>query len=82
MKSEIFASAINNRNRVKFLYNLNEVVIDPYYITLNKCGNKVIFGRVNKSSEVKMFEYTKIFNLKVLRRDNFSPLIPVLPIAN
>lgn len=80
MKSDIFSSAINNRNRVKFLYGLNEIVLEPYYITLNTFGKKVIFGRVNNTSEVKMFEYDRIFNIKILNFNRFSPIIPIMPI--
>ena len=42
MKSIFFTSAIINRNRVKFLYGLNEVTLEPYYICRNKTGKKVV----------------------------------------
>ncbi|MBU0558658.1 MAG: hypothetical protein KJ799_04180 [Bacteroidetes bacterium] len=82
MKSNIFLAAISNRYKLKFLYNLNEIELDPYFIANNKCGKKVIYGRVNNSFEVKMFEYDKILNIKVLDYSKFSPIIPLIPMAN
>jgi hypothetical protein len=82
MKSEIFSKAIFNRNQIKFLYGLNEVVLDPYYISLEKTGKKVIYGRVYNSSEVKKFEYERIANIKVIKNVKFSPVIPILQMVN
>jgi hypothetical protein len=81
MKSELFSLAIMNRNRVKFLYQLNEVVLDPYYITREKNGKKVIYGKMNNSNEIKKFEYDRIANIRVLRSIRFSPIIPLMPRA-
>ena len=78
MKSEIFSAAINNRNKVRFLYGLNEILIDPYYISVERNGKKVIYGRMCNSSEVKKFEYTKIANIKILNNIKFSPIIPII----
>ncbi|MFZ1289357.1 MAG: hypothetical protein WAR79_04675 [Melioribacteraceae bacterium] len=78
MKTEIFNSAINQRRRLKFLYNLNMVEVEPYYLSKNRNGNKVIYGRVNSSNEIKMFEFNKIFNIKILGKSKFSPIIPIL----
>jgi hypothetical protein len=78
MKTEIFSFAINNRNQLRFLYGLSEVILDPYYITRDKAGKKVIYGRINNSSEVKRFEYDKIVNIRVLKSRRFSPVIPIL----
>ena len=80
MKSEIFFNVIKNRNRLKFLYGFSEIILEPYYVTMNKLGKKVIFGRINNSPEVKMFEYEKIFNLRVLELSKFSPIIPIMPV--
>ena len=66
MKTEIFKSAIKNRNRLRFLYGLNEILIEPYYITIEKNGSKVIYGKMFQSSEIKKFNYNKISNIKVL----------------
>ena len=52
MKSQMFSSAIMNRNRVRFLYELHEVVLDPYYITREKNGKKVLYGKMNNSNEI------------------------------
>lgn len=78
MKSEIFSSAIINRNRIRFLYKLNEVVLDPYYITREKNGKKVIYGRTSNSNQIKRFEYDSIVNIRILRSIKFSPIIPLM----
>jgi hypothetical protein len=82
MKSEIFNTAILRRQKLKFLYNLNNVELEPYFLAINKYGEKVIYGRVNNSSKIKMFEFNRIFNIKVLEHTKFSPIIPILPILN
>ncbi len=81
MKTELFSSAINNRNRVSFLYQLNEVILDPYYITRERSGKKVIYGKMNNSNEIKKFEYDRIVNIRILRSMRFSPIIPLMPKA-
>ncbi|HKB85554.1 MAG TPA: WYL domain-containing protein [Ignavibacteriaceae bacterium] len=81
MKSQLFSSAIMNRNRIKFLYQLDEVVLDPYYITIEKNGRKVIYGRMNNSNEIKKFEYDRIANIRILKSMKFSPIIPLMPRA-
>ena len=78
MKSELFSSAIMNRNRVRFLYQLNEVILDPYFITREKNGKKVIYGRMNNSNEIKKFEYDRIANIRILKSRRFSPIIPLM----
>ena len=82
MKTEIFRSAIKNRNRLRFLYGLNEILIEPYYVMIEKNGSKVIYGKVFQSSEIKKFEYSKIANIKVLEKKKFSPIIPIIPMAS
>lgn len=78
MKSDLFSKAISDRNRVKFLYGFNEVVLEPYYIAFNKIGKKVIYGRISSTNEIKMFEYEKIMNIKILEYNKFSPIIPIM----
>ena len=78
MKSEIFSSAITNRNKIRFLYGLSEVVLDPYYISMERSGKKVIYGKVLTSNEIRKFEYERIVNIKVLRNIRFSPVIPII----
>ncbi len=78
MKTEIFSLAILHRNKVSFLYGMNEVLLDPYYISMERTGRKVIYGRIYNSCEVKKFEYNKIANIKVLKNIKFSPIIPIL----
>jgi hypothetical protein len=82
MKSEIFNSAIIERHRIKFLYNLSSIELEPYFLAQNKKGRKVIYGRVNNSSNIQMFEFNKIFNIKVIENSKFSPIIPILPSLN
>jgi len=82
MKTEIFKSAIRNRNRLIFLYGLDEIQIEPYYITMEKNGSKVIYGKVFQSSEIKKFNYCKIANIKVLEKKRFSPIIPIIQMAS
>lgn len=82
MKTEIFETAIKNRNRLRFLYGLNEVLIEPYYLTIEKNGSKVIYGKVYQSSEIKKFNYCRIANIKVLEKRKFSPVIPIIPLAS
>lgn len=82
MKSDIFNSAILNRQRLKFLYDLCNIELEPYFLAQNKDGRKVIYGRVNNSSDIRKFEFNKIFNIKVLEQSKFSPVIPILPIFN
>lgn len=82
MKSLLFSNAISNRNRIRFIYGLREVILEPYYISRNKNGKKVVYGRVNNSNEVCMFEYDRIYNIKVLESNRFYPLIPILQAVN
>lgn len=82
MKTDLFIMAIKKRLKLRFLYNLKEVVLEPYYVTQNKSGKKVVYGRLNSTHEIKMFEYNQIVNLRVLGREKFSPIIPILPIAS
>jgi len=82
MKTEIFKTAIKNRNSLKFLYGLDEMLIEPYYITIEKNGAKVIYGKIYQSSEIKKFNYSKIANIKVLDKKRFSPIIPIIQMAS
>lgn len=82
MKTEIFSSAIYNRNKIKFLYGLHEILLEPYYIMTERSGKKVIYGRPNNSSEVKKFEFNRIANIKVLNASRFSPIIRINRLIN
>lgn len=82
MKTEIFAQAILNRFRLCFLYGHQKVTMDPYLIAHNRNGKKVIFGRINRTNEIRQFEYDKIFNIKTVDNTQFSPIIPILPTVN
>jgi len=78
MKTNIFLTAIKNRNKLKFLYSLTELIIEPYYVAREKSGRKVIYGRVKRTNEVRKFEYNKISNIRVLKEAKFSPVIPII----
>jgi hypothetical protein len=78
MKTEIFNTAILKRNKLKFLYKHDLIEIEPYFLAVNRKGTKVIYGRLNNSSKIEMFEFNKIFNIKVLENTRFSPIIPIL----
>ncbi|GIK20763.1 MAG: hypothetical protein BroJett005_01770 [Ignavibacteriota bacterium] len=82
MKTEIFKTAIKNRNRLQFLYGINEFLIEPYYIMTEKNGSKVIYGKVSGSSEIKKFAYNRIANIRVLDKRRFSPIIPIISMAS
>lgn len=82
MKSLLFTSAIRNRNRVKFLYGFEEINLEPYYITRNKNGKKVLYGKVSSTNEIKMYEYEKMSNIKIFSFEKFSPVIPIIPRYN
>jgi len=81
MKSNIFLNAIRSRNLLKFLYGLEETCIEPYYISYNKEGRKVIYGRVNSTKEIKKFEFDRIVNIRIINTKKFSPVIPIIPMA-
>ena len=40
MKTEIFSKAILNRNRIQILYEYEEKVFEPYYLSLDSNGEK------------------------------------------
>lgn len=80
MKSEIFLSAIKERKSLKLTYGFNEIIFEPYYVVTNKFGKKVVFGRVNRTNEIKMLEFDKIYGISVLQMAKFSPLIPLMPV--
>jgi hypothetical protein len=82
MKSEIFSTAIRNRYRIKFFYGINEVVIDPYFISTSTDGRKVVYGKSFGTHEIKEFEYKRIANIKVIRGIHFTPIIPIIPSIN
>jgi len=80
MKSLLFSTAIINRLKVSFIFGSELISLEPYYISKNKKGEKVVFGRINNLNEIRVFEYNKIFNLRLLEQNRFSPLIPILPV--
>ncbi len=82
MKTNVFQKAIENRVPVSFLYGLKQIVLEPYFVTINENGNKVIYGREKKTNKIQVFEYNRIFNIRVLNYSQFSPIIPVMPSIN
>lgn len=77
MKSHIFSWAISNRYKVRFLYGIEEVVLDPYYFCIDKSGRKVIYGKTDYSNSIKRYEFGRIVNIKILNNVRFSPIIPL-----
>jgi hypothetical protein len=73
LKTEILTKAIINRNRIKFYYSTQQLVIDPYIISTDVKGKKIIYGKLNESDTVLKFEFNKIYNIKVLENENFAP---------
>lgn len=82
MKTEIFREAIKSRSKIRFYYGLDEWVVEPYYISRNKNGNKVLYAKVSSSNEVKKFDFCKMANIKIFRNYKFSPIIPIIPMAS
>jgi len=82
MKTDIFIQAIRNRKNLQFLYGLQEVNLEPYYIARNIFGKKVIYGRLRSTNEIRKFEYNKIANIRILESFRFSPLIPLNAFAS
>ncbi|GJQ61950.1 MAG: hypothetical protein SCALA702_10030 [Melioribacteraceae bacterium] len=82
MKTELFSSAITNRYPLTFLYDLQPITFEPYLIARNRTGKKVIYGRESNSNAIKVFEFDKIYNIKINFSHRFSPIIPILPIYN
>jgi hypothetical protein len=82
MKTDIFIQAIRKRNNLQFLYGLQEVNLEPYYISKNPSGKKVIYGRLRNSNEIRKFEYNKIANIRIIESFRFSPRIPINSFAS
>jgi hypothetical protein len=78
MKTNIFMDAIRNRSNLKFLYCTNEITLEPYYITRDRTGKKVIYGRIKSTNEIRKFEYSRIANIRVISSARFSPRIPLI----
>ena len=77
MKTSIFIDAIRQRSNLKFLYCSSEITLEPYYLTRDRTGKKVIYGRIKSTNEIKKFEYSRIANIRVLSTQCFSPRIPL-----
>ncbi|MBV6422094.1 MAG: hypothetical protein DAHOPDDO_03383 [Ignavibacteriaceae bacterium] len=82
MKTDIFIQAIKNRYNLQFLYGLEEFNIEPYYISKNTFGRKIIYGRIKNTNEVRKFEYNRIANIRIVNSFRFSPVIPLNSFAS
>ncbi len=82
MKTDIFIQAIRKRNNLQFLYGLQQMNIEPYYISKNKFGKKILYGRIKNTNEIRKFEYNKIANIRIINSIKFSPLIPINSFAS
>jgi len=81
-KSEIFITAIKERNEVQFLYQLRNVLFHPYYISKDKYGQKVLYGRLSNSQVIDKFEFKYMANIKILNNKKFSPIIPIISMVS
>ena len=77
MKTDIFIHTIRNRNNLQFLYGLQKIHLEPYYIAKNSTGKKVIYRRLKNTNEIRKFEYDKIANIRIIESFRFSPRIPI-----
>lgn len=66
MKTLIFSGAIAKRNKITFWYSGESVEIIPFSISVNKNGKKILYGKHIKSNVLRMFEYNKICNIRVV----------------
>ena len=82
MKTDIFIQAIRNRNNLQFLYGLQVINLEPYYIARSTNGKKIIYGRIKNSNEIGKFEYNKIANIRIVESFRFSPRIPISTFAS
>jgi hypothetical protein len=82
MKTDIFIQAIQNRKILQFLYELHKINLEPYYISKNRFGKKIIYGRIKNSNEIRKFEYNKIANIRIIESFRFSPRIPINSFAS
>lgn len=82
MKTEIIKTAIKRRYQLRFIYDLAEVMIEPYYIAKKHDGQKVIYGRVLQTNQIKKFDLLHITNVKIMHDKRFSPIIPIIPMAS
>jgi hypothetical protein len=82
MKSDILTMAINRRSKVRFLYRMEEVIFDPYFILYEEDGSKAIYGKADTLQQLKKFDFRRIVNLKMLPLEHFNPDVPVRPAYN
>ena len=81
-KSEIFITAVRERHEVKFLYNLRTIIIHPYYISKDKYGQKVVYGKLSNSQVIDKFKFKYMENIKILDDKKFSPIIPIISMVS
>lgn len=82
MKSEIFKKAISKNQNIRILYKFYQVEFEPFFLSMNKFGKKVILGRDNISNEIKEFEFNRIYNIKVLPKTKLLSIFPILKFLN
>lgn len=80
-KSEILSMAVREQVKVKFLYGLNEVVLDPYFILFEEDGTKAIYGKSSNEGDLRRYSCKKMANIRLLKM-HFNPVIPVSPSYN
>jgi hypothetical protein len=80
MKTQKFSEAINKRTCVRFFYGAQEMIVEPYMISYDKFGRKILYGRRRESDAIVKYEYRYISNIRVLTGERFAPAIPILPL--
>ncbi|MGE5362967.1 MAG: hypothetical protein ACM3SM_02470 [Bacteroidota bacterium] len=79
MKTIIFANAIFNHCKIRFLYGLEEVVLEPCFVTFDSRGKKTLYGRTASAhGEIRSFQFSRIANIKLLNSIKIEPDIPVI----
>ena len=81
-KSELFSQAIKDRTKVRFYYELREVILDPYFIFTEEDGTKAIYGKSFNNSKLNKFDFERIVNIRLLPLQHFIPVVPVSPSLN
>lgn len=81
VKSEILSMAIKEQVKVRFLYGLNEIILDPYFILFEEDGTKAIYGMSAGGGDLRRYSCKKMANIKLLTM-HFQPIVPVSPSYN
>ncbi|MCF8268077.1 MAG: WYL domain-containing protein [Ignavibacteriales bacterium] len=78
MKTEILQAAINNYQKIKFLYNLEHFEVEPDSIELHKGEKKYLYARNLANGEIQAFEFSKMINIKIIKNVSRKKLFGML----